>query len=355
MVDNGELMLKNIFSYLLDSVSYIIDKKSNIAEADTIRYNIENTKNEMENIKSDIRNIMETYDKKFDHKNFQTYSERINENAATNLDLFFAGLRAEMLMDNEKIDARIKNDDANATKNVCEFLRQTTSIIKKKSIRVSNNKGIIHLILDYTCMLDIEYAFSIELIEGEFFKAPYFSSLGYGAEIPIKIERDKIYNEDIGRYSLENVEIEGNKMTVLFAGDDNGHRISFESVDFQITAIKFDNGIEQVDIVSNPDLYENLNRESTINALKKLYKIVMEVEDNKGELLHLTFQGKDILREMNVDDFMEGLLSTDYVKNLVKNVPDTSDNADQITRSFIINRINTLENESERYKKILFS
>ena len=58
---------------------------------------------------------------------------------------------------------------------------------------------------------------------------------------------------------------------------------------------------------------------------------------------------------MNVDDFMEGLLSTDYVKNLVKNVPDTSDNADQITRSFIINRINTLENESERYKKILFS
>ncbi len=354
MADNNELMLKNIFSYLLDSVSYVIDKKNNITESDTIHYNIDNAKNEIENMKNGIKNIMETYNKKTNYKNFQTYSDKINENASTNLDLFFAGIRAEWLMDIEKIELKIKTDNDNAIKNLCEFLRQNPFTVREKIIKINNSNGILHLMSDYKCTLDIEYTFSTELVDNEFFKAPYFASLGYSTSIPIKRDGDKIYYEDIAKYSLENMEIDDDKMIASFANNNGKNHIYFESRNFQDIAIKFDDGEQQVDITSILELNKDLDRESILNALKKLYEITKEVEDNKGELLHLTFQNRGILKDMDIDGFMEALLSTDYIKNVMKNIPDTSDDADQITREFIINRINTLGKEAERYKKILF-
>ena len=88
--------------------------------------------------------------------------------------------------------------------------------------------------------------------------------------------------------------------------------------------------------------------------MKKLYGIFIDLENNKIQLLSLRLDGNDLIENTLFDKLFCKLMESDYIKNLVKELPESSEETNAITRELIKNRINTIGNNCERLNNILF-
>jgi hypothetical protein len=345
-------LLNNIFTYLVDSVSYINDMESKKDQITDINKKLKEEKSNIELLKSKISELMDNYSN--DHKDFLSYKEKIDNYIATSIDQFFSLMSNETVSSIADITKKIENDIKYAIENVKLFLINNPLKILEKSIKIKNDNNSLLSIALYKCVLNIEYEFLLKNTDLGFTQNPHFLTLTPGIKLPVKLsENGEILYEKLDMYSLYNAELLDNNMVAEFR--DNNKSFKFEYlINNSIKLILYSADNNTTDLISDKNLMNNINMDLIANAMKKLYKVFIDLENTKIQLLSLKMDGVDLIENTLFDKLLCKLIESDYVKNIVRELPEKSNETSVITKELIKNRINTIGNNCDKLNNTLF-
>ncbi len=345
-------LLNNIFTYLVDSVSYINDIKSKKIQINSLNEKLGEEKSDIELLKSRIAELTNNYSKEY--RDFLPYREQIDNYMATSIDQFFSLMSNETVSLITDITKKIENDIKYAIENMKSFLINNPLKILNKSIKISNDSNSLLSIASYRCVLNVEYEFLLENKDLTFAQNPYFLTLTPGIKIPTKFsDNGEILYEKLDMYSLYKAELSDGSMIAEFRDDNKSFKFEY-SIDDSIKSVYYSDISGVLDLMSDKNLIGNIDKNLITNVMKKLYGIFIDLENNKIQLLSLRLDGNDLIENTLFDKLFCKLMESDYIKNLVKELPESSEETNAITRELIKNRINTIGNNCERLNNILF-
>ena len=100
-------------------------------------------------------------------------------------------------------------------------------------------------------------------------------------------------------------------------------------------------------ITDNPDLISHLDQKILSDALDKFLKEIKVLTGKDGELLSLMVDNEEILNTMEFEKMFYKIIESDYIKSLVKSLPETTENPDDISLEFIRHRIHTIGKDED--------
>ncbi len=352
-MDNHDLnLLNNIFTYLVDSVSYVNDIKSRKNQIDNLNKKLNEEKTDIELLKSNIRGLIDDYSKNYN--DFLSYKENIDNYVATSVDQFFSVMSNEMVSSIAEVTKKIENDIKHAIENMKSFLINEPLEILSKSIKISNENNSLLSIASYKCILNIEYEFLLEDKTLTFAQNPYFLTLIPGIKIPVKLSGNgEILYEKLDLYSLKSACLSNNNITAEFYNNEKSFKFEY-SINNSIKSICYSVDNNTINLMSDQTLMDNINTNLITNAIKKLNDVFIDLENNKIQLLTLKIDNIDIIENTLFDRLFCELMESDYIRNLIKELPETSNEKDVMTKELIKNRINTLGDDCDKLNSILF-
>jgi len=349
-MDNQNLnLLNNIFTYLVDSVSYVNDIKFKKNQIDDLNKKLNEEKKDMESLKSRIGEL--TYDYSKNYNNFLPYKEKIDNCVSMSVDQFFSVMSNEMVSSIAEVTKKIENDIKHAIENMKLFLMNDPLKILNKSIKISNKNNSLLSIASYKCIINIEYEFLLEDKALTFTQNPHFLTLIQGTRIPVKLsDNGEILYEKLDLYSLNYAYLSDNNITAEFLFNEKSFKFEY-SIDNSIKSIYYSIDNNTINLMSDQNLINNIDMNSIKKAMEKLNDVFIDLENNKIQLLTLKMNNVDLIENTSFDRLFCNLMESDYIKNLIKELPETGDG---ITKELIKNRINTIGNNCNKLNSILF-
>jgi hypothetical protein len=230
-----------------------------------------------------------------------------------------------------------------------QFLSLNPLTILNTSTEISLHNDIFEITQSIRCSYEISYIFGFDPQNSQFIKNPFFSSLYAGIKIPVKVADDNnIIYENIDSYKLSSAKLSENNINCIFTRENSGNSVEFtyklSGPDMEIT---FTDNDTKNKIMDNPDLIAHLDQKILDDALEKFLKEIIALTGKDGQLLSLTVDNEEILNTMEFGKIFYKIIESNYVKSLVKSLPETTENPDDISVEFIRHRIHTIGKDED--------
>ncbi len=347
--------INNIFSYLVDSYSYVVEKEKKTAEIETLNSAIETLNTSVEKLKDGIENIFDDYEKS--HEDFDQYRIQAMKNLEQIIDQYLSKNSNKILSEISGLNAEKEKASENSTRNMFNFLASSTLKTLSSEIILDNKSGSVLISEKYSCDLNIEYSFQLDSENNEFTVNPYFSSLYTGIRIPVDYSNESneiVYRyENMDKFIIRSAEISGNVLNSDFESDEDKSVFKFSFDGKSVDILYLQNSISKK-ILDDAVIMKVINIGEINESMAKLYRILKSLDNSKTKLTELRLDGNDLLSDSDFGKLFYKLIETDTVKNIIKNLPDNSENGEEMSKDFIKHRIHTIGKNVDQINSILF-
>jgi hypothetical protein len=354
MDENDLNELKYIFSYLVDSFSYEVERDKKAKEIETITKKLENDKESLESMKSGIMENLEAFVS--DYNDFKPYEEKIMESMGAITDQFFTKNSQDALSKVSELKSGIEKDVENGTKIMETFLSMNPFTVLNSNIKVSRNIDGTEIQQSTQCSYGINYTFLLDSKESQFMQNPFLSSIYTGIKIPVAInEENNVVYENMDTYELSRAELINNGMDCTFtkAETDDFFEFIYKNGAPDIEILMGKQG-QKNNILDDPDLRAHMDYGILRDALEKLFKEINDLTESRRNLLSLKLDDNEILNTMDFEKIFYRIIGSDYVKSLVKSLPETGEGQNEISKDFIEHRIHVIGRDENHILSTLF-
>ncbi|WP_337859938.1 hypothetical protein [Ferroplasma sp.] len=352
--ENGLKELKYIFSYMVDAFSYEVDRDKKASEIERLTKCLESDKSSIESIKQELSSIMDNFAST--HNDFKSYEEKIIETVSSVTSQFFTKSSQDIFSRISEMNTAIEKDVKNGKEIIGKFFSLNPFTILNSNIELLVNNGAIEIKQFLQFSYGIRCTFLLNTKDSEFMNNPYFSSLYTGVKIPVGIDNSgNITYESLSSYRLESAYITGQTLKCTFKTENSGNFFEF-AYDLNRSAIGISYTINNntLNIVDEPDLKAHLDNDILMDSLDKLNKEIWELTEKSKEIISLKIDDEEVLSTMEFGKIFYRIIESNYIKSLIKSLPETDENPDNISKDFIRHRIHTIGKDEEYILSILF-
>ncbi len=354
MDENDLNELKYIFSYLVDSFSYEVERDKKTGEIENKAMELEKGKKAIDKLKQDIRENIDEFVSNY--ADFNIYEEKIMDSIGSVTDQFFTKHSQDILSKISELKDGMETDIENGMGAMNKFLSLNPLTILNSSIEVTNSLDPFEIKQLMQCSYGISYTFSLDPKYSQFMKNPYFSSLYAGIKIPVMLsEGNNVNYENLDSYKLEWAKLSGNIFNCNFYNENSKKSVEFtyklSGPDMEIIFV--DNDIK-TKIMDNPDLMAHLDQKILDDALDKLSLEITGLTGKDKKLVSLMIDNEEILNTMAFEKIFYRIIESDYIKSLIKSLPETGESPDNISLEFIRQRIHTIGKDEDYITSTLF-
>lgn len=351
--ENGLNELKYIFSYLVDAFSYEVNRDKKANEIESLTKSLESSRNSIESMKNELANAMDKFTST--HDDFKPYQEKIMETVNSATSQFFTKTSQEILSNISDLKTAMENDVKNGVDIIGKFFSLNPLTILNSYIELSNENNEISIKQYIQSSYGLRYIFLLDPKDSQFMQNPYFSSLYTGVKIPIGAELSENINyENLSSYMLVNATITEKTLKCTFM-NNNGNYFEFayglNRSNMGITATINNN---KIDIFNNQDLKVHLDQDIVMDALDRLADEISMLSRKDKKLISLKIDDEEVLDTMEFEKVFYRIIESNYVKSLVKSLPETEENPDNISKDFIRHRVHTIGKDVDYILSILF-
>ena len=353
MNENDLKGLKNIFSYLVDSFSYEVERDTKAARIEEITKTLENDKKSIELMKIKIKEEMDHF--VGNYKDFEIYEEHIMESINTYAEQFFTRNSHQALSEIADLKSGMEKDVENGTRIIETFLSLNPFTILNSDIKITIDENTSKIRESINSSYGLSYVFLLNPAQSQFMNNPFFASLYSGIRIPVSVNGDDVTYESLDGYHMTSGYIKGNKLECSFirSREQKTFNFIFEKGS-SVIDIQFNSSVNIVHITENDELLKHTDLKILSDAMEKLFNEIMDLETKNKKLISLKVDDAEILDTMDFDKVFYRIIGSDYVKSLVKSLPETSENPDKLSKDFINQRIHTIGRDQDYIISILF-
>ncbi len=354
MDENDLNELKYIFSYLVDSFSYEVERDKKAREIENTAKELENEKKSIESLKNGISDNINTFINVYN--NFKPHGEKIMESVGSITDQFFTKNSQDTLSKISELKSEMEKYVENGTQAMENFLYLNPFTILNSYIEASLDREKIEIKQFIQCSYGISYTFMLDPNNSEFMKNPFFSSLYSGIKIPLEIDNaHNIVYENMDSYILASTRLEANNLKCVFDKPESENSFEFTygigTPNMDILALGRDSKNRVLD---NPDLKSHLDMEILKDALEKLSREITGLAEKEKKLVSLQIDGEEILNTMDFEKIFYRIIGSDYIKSLVKSLPESEEKPGCISKELIRHRIHIIGKDEDYIMSTLF-
>jgi len=347
MDENDLNALKYIFSYLVDSFSYEVERDKKAAEIENTEQQLENDRKSIDVMKNSIIENVDAFVSSYN--DFKPYKEKLMNSVTSLTDQFFTVHSQDTNSKMSELKQDAEKDIENGIRAMNQFLSLNPLTVLNTSIEISLQSDKFEIKQSTRCSYEISYVFGFDPQNSQFMKNPYFSSLYAGIKIPVSVEADNnIIYENMDSYKLSGAKLSRNTLNCIFINETSGNSVEFTyKISGPDMEIIFTDNNKKNKIMDNPDLIAHLDRKILSDALDKFLKEIMALTSKDGQLLSLMVDNEETLNTMEFGKIFYKIIESDYIKSLVKSLPEATENPDDISLEFIRHRVHTIGKDED--------
>jgi hypothetical protein len=215
----------------------------------------------------------------------------------------------------QQLIADSKSEKTKTLKNLEAFLATSPFTIVDRSIDVEKKEAAYGAVAKYRCQDDIEYEFSLDTKASPFFRSQ-LSPVQFDRSLKLPIgfgkswlKKDPVPDfEHLDEYVVKSAEATETNLIAEFVDPQKDSTVrgvySRQGTHTSLSLHYTDVG-KSIDISADPNLNANLDSDSFVRVMEKLWLATNDLEERKISLVRLSCDGKDVLEGLQADEFIQ--------------------------------------------------